>query len=128
MNSNNLLEFLQTGFRVSLGATTSLIEILQDPQQRQENLSQLMSDLGNRVAEWAEKGEKTEKEARNFLEEMLKQRSTSASPGTATVSYTPPTSPTYPAAGNTQQEIEELTEQLAAIRNELEQMRNSSSN
>lgn len=129
MNSNNLLQFLQTGFRVSLGATTSLVETLQDPQKREENLSQLRSELSQRVAEWAQKGEITEQEARNFIEAMLRQQSNSASPpATVTPTDSGTTPPRTAASPNVQLDIEELTAQIAAIRTELEKLRNSGTN
>lgn len=122
MNSNNLGEFFQTGFRVSLGATASLVEIVQDSQKREENLSQLKSEFSQKVTEWAQKGETTEQEARNFIEQMLKRQGNSESPGAR---ETAKDTPTPAASQNTQQEIEELTAQIAAIRTELEQMRDS---
>lgn len=129
MNSNNLLNIVQTGFRVSLGATTSLIETLQDPQKREENLYQLNSQLTQRIAEWAEKGAITEQEARRFIDEMLRQRSNpERSPATATPSETVTTSPKTTASPNVQLEIEELTAQISAIRTELEKLRNPEGN
>ena len=125
MDSNNLLEFLQTGFHVSLGATTALIESLQDPQKREENFSSLNSDFEQQLTRLAEKGKITEQEARSYLESMWTQANNSGEPAsTATptnTSVTPPTSTTT----NTQQEIEELTAQIAALRTELEQLRQS---
>lgn len=131
MNSSNLVELLQTGFRVSLGATTSLVETLQDPQKREENLAQLRSELSQRVTEWAEKGEITEQEARSFLESILRQQgqsrpTPSPTTGTPSDSVTPPTETT--ASPNVQLEIEELTAQIAAIRTELEKLRNPEAN
>ncbi len=130
MNSNNLVQLLQTGFRVSLGATTSLVETLQDSQKREENLSQLRSHLSERITEWAQKGEITEQEARNFIEAMLRQQSSSGtSSATGTPSNTVTTPQTTPVAPpNVQLEIEELTAQIAAIRTELEKLRNPGSN
>ena len=126
MNSNNLLNLLQTGLRVSLGATTSLVETLQDPQKREESVSQLQSDLSQKVTEWAEKGAVTEQEARRFMEQMWDQSSyPEPSPTTETPSETPDVQPTTVTAPNTQMEIEELTAQLAAIRTELEKLRNT---
>lgn len=129
MNSNNnLLELVQTGFRVSLGATTSLVETLQDPQKREENLSQLQTELNERVSEWAAKGETTEREARSFIEQMLAQQS---STDTAPTAQAPgPSSP--PPQGTTvaptiQSEIADLTAQIASLRTELEQLRKSDS-
>jgi polyhydroxyalkanoate synthesis regulator phasin len=129
MNSNNLLQLLQTGFRVSLGATTSLIETLQDPQKREENLSQLNLELRQRVAEWAEKGEITEQEARRLIEQLLRQQSNpERPPTTATPSDTVTNPPTTATSPNAQLEIEELTAQIAAIRTELEKIRNPEPN
>jgi polyhydroxyalkanoate synthesis regulator phasin len=129
MNSNNLLQLLQSGFRVSLGATTSLVETLQDPQKREENFSQLRFELSQRVAEWEEKGLITEQEARSFIETILRQPSNSGgSSATRTPSNTATTPPTPAASPNVQLEIEELTVQIAAIRTELEKLRNPSSN
>ncbi|HEY9638799.1 MAG TPA: hypothetical protein V6D14_35775 [Coleofasciculaceae cyanobacterium] len=129
MNSNTLLQLLQAGFRVSLGATTSLIETLQDPQKREENLSQLRLQLSQQVAEWAEKGEITEQEARNFIETVLRQQS---NPGRSSTTETPTNTVTTPSTPTTspsvQLEIEEMTVQIAALRTELEKLRNSSSN
>jgi polyhydroxyalkanoate synthesis regulator phasin len=129
MNSNNLLQLLQTGLRVSLGATTSLVETLQDPQKREENLSQLRSELSQRIAEWEEKGLITEQEARSFIEAIWRQQSNQGSSATTgTPTETPVTPPKTATSPNVQLEIEELTAQIAAIRTELEKLRNSGSN
>lgn len=121
MNTDTLVQLLQKGFRVSLGATASLIEILQDPQRRTENLDKLRAELGELSEEWATKGAMTEREARNFVETILSQqqspdRPTDSSPqNTATVP--PPTDP------DVQLDLQELTAQIAAIRAELEKLR-----
>lgn len=126
MNSNSLLDLLQTGFRVSLGATTSLVETLQNPQKREETLSEMSTQLSQRVTEWAQKGEITEQEARRLLEEMLGRQ---ANPGRSTATEAPPDTstapPSPPTSPNTQLEIQELTAQIAAIRAELEKLRDS---
>jgi polyhydroxyalkanoate synthesis regulator phasin len=128
MNSNNLLDFLQTGLRISLGATTSLVETLQDPQKREESVSQLQSDLSQKVTEWAEKGAVTEQEARRLIEQIWRQQ---GQPGrsseTETPSDIPVAPPTTAASPGSQLEIEELTAQIAAIRTELEKLRNDRS-
>lgn len=127
MDSKNFLELLQTGFRVSLGATTSLIESLQDPQKRAENLALLRLEWSQQVAELAQKGEITEQEARKFVEEMLIKQNQPASTSVTEPSSKETTSSTAGVSQTTQQEIEELTAQISALRTELEQMRNSSS-
>jgi polyhydroxyalkanoate synthesis regulator phasin len=129
MNSNNLLDLLQTGFRVSLGATTSLVETLANPEKREENLSQLRLELTQRVTEWAAKGEITEQEARTFIEAILRQQT---NPGRSSATSAPTdagmTPPNPVAAPNVQLEIEELTAQIAAIRTELEKLRDPGAN
>ncbi|MEX0268007.1 hypothetical protein AB3R30_02575 [Leptolyngbyaceae cyanobacterium UHCC 1019] len=117
MNSETLIQLLQNGFRVTLGATASLIEVVQDPQKRHENLSKLRQEWSQLADEWAVKGESTEQDARNFVDTVLSQRRAQNDyPPTATV----PTS----AAPGVQTEIQELTAQIATIRAELEKLRN----
>jgi polyhydroxyalkanoate synthesis regulator phasin len=121
MNSDTLVQLLQKGFRVTLGATASLIEILQDPQRRNENLAKLRVELSELAEEWAAKGEMTEQEARNFVDTLLSQQTqTTASQGTATTAQ--------PAAPpDVQLDLQELTAQIAAIRAELERLREQDS-
>lgn len=129
MNPDNFLQLIQTGIRASLGATTSLVETLQDPRKREDSFSQLQSDLNQQLSQWAQKGEQTEQEARSFLDQLL---SKSSNPGNTSVtvtstqtSATPTTNTTSP---NTQSSLEALTAQIAALRIELEQLRQSDSN
>ena len=130
MNSDNLIQLLQQGFRVSLGATTSLIESLQDSQKREETLSKLMrSEFSQLTEEWAEKGEITEREARNYVDALLRQQTSQTTGETSGATNTSPTTPapTTVAAPDVQLEIQELTAQIAAMRAELEQMRHQDS-
>lgn len=122
MNSDTLVQLLQKGFRVTLGATASLIEVLQDPDKRDANLSKLGTELSQLAEEWAEKGEMTEQEARSFVDTILAKQANQAttetsSSSTTTVTDAPTTSPSV------QLELQELTAQLAAIRAELEKLR-----
>lgn len=122
MNSDNLTQLLQQGFRVTLGATASLVETLQNPQKQTENLHQLRSELSQLTSEWAVKGEMTEQEARNFVERLLSQLGNSGStPASSTVSA--PDSESIPTSA--QLSVQELIAQIAAIRAELENLRNS---
>ena len=130
MNSDNLIQLLHQGFRVSLGATTSLIESLQDSQKREETLSKLMrSEFSQLTEEWAEKGEITEREARNYVDALLRQQTSQTTGETSGATNTSPTTPapTTVAAPDVQLEIQELTAQIAAMRAELEQMRHQDS-
>ncbi|MBD2098081.1 hypothetical protein H6F90_23710 [Trichocoleus sp. FACHB-591] len=126
MDSNNLTYLLQKGLRVTLGATTSLIEVLQDPQKREQNLSQLRTDLSQLAEEWDAKGAMTEQEARNFVDTILEQRQRQQAqpPYDATTQAQTSTGTATPAAPpDVQLELQELTAQIAAIRTELEKLR-----
>jgi polyhydroxyalkanoate synthesis regulator phasin len=126
MNPDTILQTVQKGFRVTLGATAFLIETLQDPQRRDENLYRLRVDLDQLTEEWAAKGEMTEQEARNFVDTILSQRAaqsnssdtSSASGGSSTTAVAPP---------DVQLDLQELTAQIAAIRAELERLREQDS-
>lgn len=129
MNSDNLTQLLQQGLRVTLGATASLVETLQDPQKRAENLTQIRSELEQLAAEWAAKGEMTEQEARSFLERLLEQLSNQQSTATSEASADPtPKTSTNFTPPDVQLELQELTAQLAAIRSEVEKLNDSDSN
>ena len=128
MNPDNLPQMLQTGFHLTLGATSFLIETLQDPLKREENLDKLKSDFGQLADELLEKGEMTEREARNFVDTIFSQpddrenaESESVSPKQSDATTdAPPESVVQP---NVKLEIEELTAQMAALRTELENLR-----
>ncbi len=128
MNYEKLPQMLQTGFHLTLGATSFLIETLQDPLKRSENLEKLNSDLGILADELLEKGEMTDREARNFVDTIFSQPSDrensdseSFSPKQSDSSAdTPPDSVTTP---DIQLEIQELTAQMVALRTQLENLR-----
>lgn len=126
MNADTLLQLLHKSFRVTLGATTSFVENLQDPIKRSESFSKFSTELSQLAEEWAAKGEVTEQEARNFVETVMAQRASQHHPessagATSTTATTPTTDPVV------QVELEELTAQIAAMRAELERLRNQDS-
>ena len=123
MNSDSLMQLLQSGVRVTLGATASLVEVLQDPIRRDENLTRLRQEWSRLSEEWEVKGELTEQEARTFVNNLLNQRYSPSStpPSTVTVETSAATSP------GVETELQELTAQLAKIRAELETLRNTES-
>lgn len=130
MNANDLTQLLHRGFRVTLGATASLIEILQNPHKRDENLSKLREELSQLSEEWAEKGAMTEQEARNFVDTLLErqaaqQRAETSTPNTSGTTAT--ATSTTAASTNAQLELQELTAQIAAIRAEIERLRSQDS-
>ena len=125
MSDNQLLDLVQQSFRVTIGATASFLETLQDSQKREEALSEFRTQLTNRTQEWAEKGKVTEEEARRTIEQFMGRMNQKApardSPGdTVTVN----TSVTEVSDSSTESELKELTEQIVALRNELEQLKN----
>ncbi|MGC9524338.1 MAG: hypothetical protein ACP5D7_02240 [Limnospira sp.] len=128
MNVDNLTQMLHQGFRVTLGATSSLIEILQDPQKRDENLEKIQSQLSQLAEEWAEKGAVTEEEARSFVDTIL-SNSGQSEPGTTVNSGATPAPPPAPTASSSGEigEIQELTNQIATLRAELKNLRESDS-
>ncbi|PSB00650.1 hypothetical protein [Merismopedia glauca] len=74
MNSDNLVQLVQKSFRITLGATTSIVEVLQNPDQRQANFSEMRSKWNERIEDWETKGEVTEQEARKFVDTMWQQQ------------------------------------------------------
>lgn len=121
MNPDMVTEFLKKGFHVTLGATTSVMESIQDTQKREENLSQLNLGFDQLSQIWADKGEVTETEARKMIDSMASQYGINVAPTSSKSSYAP--SATSPSVDpSLQQELKTLTNQLANIRLELTQM------
>ncbi|GAB4237557.1 MAG: hypothetical protein Kow0049_23440 [Stanieria sp.] len=115
---------MQQSFHVAVGAATDLCETFADPQKRTETLSNLQTELSEKTGEWAKKGQITEQEARRNLETFLNQRGwrqTAATSQTTTETASNHT----PTDNNIESELQELTEQIIALRNELEQLRKS---
>jgi polyhydroxyalkanoate synthesis regulator phasin len=124
MNNNPIFQLIQQSLRVTIGATTSLLETIQDPQKRSVTLSELQTQLQQKTLEWSEKGEITEQEARRFVEQLLnksgKSTSSSWNSSSSTASKTTPTT-----SVTVESDLKELTDQIIALRNELEQLRQS---
>jgi polyhydroxyalkanoate synthesis regulator phasin len=126
MNTNNIFSVIQQGFRVTVGATASLVETIQDPQKRNTAFSELTKELNEKTEEWAKKGESTEQEARKMMDEILKKAGKSQNKNDYS-SNSPITVDTTAKSSNndTQSELWKLTQQISALRNELEQLRDS---
>ncbi|MCU0571298.1 MAG: hypothetical protein MUF49_32620 [Oculatellaceae cyanobacterium Prado106] len=120
MNPDTLIQNLQKGYRVTIGATASLIESIQDPQLREENFNKLRHEPNQLIEELAVKGETTEQDARKFVDGMFGQSSWNQGSSTGT---TVPTTATPVTSPDIQQDLQELTAQIAALRMELERLR-----
>lgn len=127
MDSQQTFEFLRKGLHVTLGATTSLVESVQDPLKREENLAQLNLGFDELTNIWQEKGSVTENEARQFVDTVISSSMNAVTPNNNT--YGSPTQ--SPSSGTTfnadiASEIEDLTTQISEIRNELSKPQNIS--
>jgi polyhydroxyalkanoate synthesis regulator phasin len=122
MNSDTTINLLKKGFHVTLGATSSLVESIQDPIKREENLAQLRMGPNEFAEILAERGAVTEVEARKFVDNVVAQYQPSASSystGATSASPSPSIDPTL------QLELQDLTKQLAELRAQLNSSRNS---
>jgi len=142
MDTIDLEKLLQRGYYVTLGATSSLIEVIQDPIKREENLRLLGRNFDEITQALAEKGVTTEAEARSYVDSFIanqvsgKSTTDTESAGLTTVTTTAKTvddNGVDQATDRTEQkvkasmrdEIAELTQQLASLRSELEQLRSN---
>ncbi|MEN9203593.1 MAG: hypothetical protein Q6J46_05860 [Thermostichus sp. DG02_2_bins_29] len=122
------------------GTATALVEILQDPEKRTENLNRLSMDLGQLAEELEQKGELTEQEAIRYLEGLRdaaanapstapdRETPTSTPSSSEATSGSPPasTANSVPVAKISREEIAELMElihQIESLRLDLERLR-----
>ncbi|ELS33831.1 MULTISPECIES: hypothetical protein [Pseudanabaena] len=138
MDTIDLEKLVQKGYYVTLGATSSLIEVIQDPIKREENLKMLGRSLDEITQTLAEKGVTTEAEARSYVDSFISQQvsgkptDNSDATGLTTVTTTAktvddsaPEKSDQKVKASMRDEIEELTQQLASLRSELEQLRSN---
>jgi polyhydroxyalkanoate synthesis regulator phasin len=117
VNPMDLFQVVQKGMRVTLGATTSVVESLQNESKRSETISKLsQGQWPQLVDELAVKGEVAERDARALVDTLFAQR-----PATVNVTATPVTGPSIPV--DLQQDIRDLTNAIAHLRQDLEKMR-----
>lgn len=122
MNENSILQLVKRGFHIGVGAVASSIETIQNPQKRSQAIAELQTELSQKTQEWAAKGEVTEAEAKTYLDSLLQRQ------GENTVSTNPtntPNPPSYPAGNNlsVNSGLQELTEEIIALKLELEKLR-----
>lgn len=141
MDTIDLEKLLQRGYYVTLGATSSLIEVIQDPTKREENFRRLGRSFDEITQELAEKGVTTEAEARSYVDKFIAQQVNSTTPDTESVGLTTVTTTAKTiddtvvdnasdqsdnkVKASMRDEIAELTQQLASLRSELEQLRSN---
>ncbi|AFZ53543.1 hypothetical protein VKI21_16280 [Cyanobacterium aponinum UTEX 3222] len=120
MENNNLINFVQQGFRTVVGATASAIETLQDNNKRNQIVSELTTELQKKSQEWQEKGALTEEEAKKIIEQFFQNKSENTN-----------NNPNYDetvetkAENNPYQNIQQLTQEVIALREELEKIKSS---
>lgn len=126
MNFDTFAEFVQKSFRVSLGAAASAVEAIQDPQASASKFSDIGTDFDRLANELELKGELTEQEAREFVDNFSGNFNdqwpnpfvpSSASNATVNTVAKPVIDTSIQA------EIKALTEQLSTIRQEIEQLK-----
>lgn len=124
MNPDTLVQMAQKSFRVTLGATAFLLETLQDPQRRDVNVARLQTDFNQLTEEWEQKGETTEREARTFVDTFLSQQfNPNRAADIQPTGTTPASTSIVSTSPDIQQDLQELTTQLAELRAELERLR-----
>ena len=114
MSLDSLSQTVQKGFRVTLGATASLLEAIQDPQGASQKFSEIGTDF-NRLTE--------ELEARQFVDSMMTQMPNPFGPGAAPSARTVNTTAVTVVDASIQAELQELTQQISEIRQEIENLK-----
>jgi hypothetical protein len=117
MNSQQPFDLLKKGLHVTLGATTALVESVQDSRKREENLAQLNLGFDELTQRWADKGASTEVEARQFIDTVIANTiGQTPTPSTGT----PNPQPSVDINPQLIVELQDLTSELATIRAALE--------
>lgn len=143
MDTIDLEKLFQRGYYVTLGATSSLLEVIQDPTKREENFRRLGRSFDEITQELAEKGVTTEAEARSYVDKFIAQQvnGTGNTTGSESAGLTTVTTTAKPVDENVddslleqsdksvkasmRDEIQELTQQLVSLRSQLEQLRSN---
>ena len=123
MTLDSLSQTVQKGFRVTLGATASLLEAIQDPQGASQKFSEIGTDFNRLTEELEVKGESTEQEARKFVDSMMTQMPSPFGPETASSTRTVNTIAVTVVDASIQAELQELTQQISEIRQEIENLK-----
>jgi hypothetical protein len=129
MNPDTLTQTIQKGFRVTLGATASLVDAIKDPQASQAKFSTIY-DFDTLTQELEAKGTDTEREARAVVDSMMSQMGDMPNPFAPTPASeaTVETSATAVADASVQIELAALTDELSTLRQEIEVLKSQQSN
>ena len=117
MNTDSLIELLQKGYRVALGAGSTAVEAIQDPQRASDEFSAIGTDWERLADKLEVRGALTEKEARDNVEGVSSQLPEPSEPTTVTTVATPVVDTELQA------EVASLTAELVAIRQEIEALK-----
>lgn len=80
MNANSVAQFLQTGDRTALGASSAIAQLLHNPQKLADILAQPPRSPEQILQDLAARGESIEQEARKFGETFLSGGSNHSKP------------------------------------------------
>ncbi len=125
MNPDTLTETIQKGMRVTLGATASLMDAIRDPQGSQEKFSTIGNDMDRLTEELEAKGADTEREARAFVDSLIGQMGQMPNPfiPTPASNATVDTVAQPVTDSAVQADLDALTQELAALRQEIETLK-----
>lgn len=113
MNDNNFTDIIQQGLRIAIGATTSAVETLQNPEKINSKLNELNAEWQQKSTIWAEKGAVTEEEAKRMIEKFFQQEKNQNNSTTSSSS-------SVNSRSNSTQEIRKLTQEIIILKDELE--------
>lgn len=126
MNPDTLSTTLQKGFHLTLGATAALLEALQDPVASNQAFSALGNDVDRIAAELEAKGEITEREARQMVDQLLSQMPNLFQDSADSATPTVDTVATPVADQTAQSELDALTQELAEMRQAIQDLKEKS--
>jgi polyhydroxyalkanoate synthesis regulator phasin len=126
MNTETLFDNLHQGFRITVGATASLLETIQDSEKRSQTFSDFQSEFSQKAQEWASKGETTEQEARRITQEWLEKLRNNSTEVNNDAGSPTETEVTVSSETEVKKQIRELTQKISSLREELEELREAS--
>jgi polyhydroxyalkanoate synthesis regulator phasin len=114
MENNAIFNVIQQSFRMAVGATASIVETLQDSQKRSQVLSDFSTEWQQKSEEWAQKGTITEQEARKIIEQFFKGYHSNNKNSYNDIEVK--------SVDNQSNDIQELTREIIALREEVQKL------